>query len=68
MLFPSGGTVLAQTLVSIPNVLAEHSISVLIRGEEKVAVFEKMGVKPILFNTLDETEILRKLASEHLKI
>jgi hypothetical protein len=62
---PSGGTVLAQILASIPNVLAEHSISVLIRGEEKVAVFEKMGVKPILFNSLDETDFLRKLASEY---
>ncbi|KAF8850555.1 NAD(P)-binding protein [Acephala macrosclerotiorum] len=60
-----GGAVLAQILESTPDVLAKHQISVLIRGKEKVAVFEKMGVKPILFNSLDETEFLRKLASEY---
>ncbi|KAK6614274.1 hypothetical protein H4I96_00595 [Botrytis cinerea] len=60
-----GGSILTQTLLSIPNVLAKHSISVLIRGEEKVPVFEKMGVKPILFNSLEETEFLRKIASGH---
>lgn len=56
---------MTQTLLSIPNVLAKHSVSVLIRGEEKVPVFEKMGVKPILFNSLEETEFLRKIASGH---
>ncbi|CCD45558.1 putative nad dependent epimerase dehydratase family protein [Botrytis cinerea BcDW1] len=60
-----GGSILTQTLLSIPNVLAKHSVSVLIRGEEKVPVFEKMGVKPILFNSLEETEFLRKIASGH---
>lgn len=45
--------------------LSKHSLSVLVRGEDKVAVFEKMGVKAILFNSLEETELLQKLASEH---
>ncbi|CZR69193.1 related to NAD dependent epimerase/dehydratase family protein [Phialocephala subalpina] len=58
-----GGAVLAQILESIPDVLAQHSISVLIRGQEKIAVYEKMGVKPILFKSLDETDFLQKLAS-----
>lgn len=35
------------------------------RGEEKAEALRKLGVNILLFNTLDETEILAEAASEH---
>lgn len=37
----------------------------LIRGAEKAQTFKDLGVTPILFQSLDESELLRKVASEH---
>lgn len=51
-------------LISGPTQLA-ISISVLIRGEDKVKVFEDLGVQTFLFNSLDELEMLQKAASVH---
>ncbi|KAL5318042.1 hypothetical protein ACEPPN_015146 [Leptodophora sp. 'Broadleaf-Isolate-01'] len=47
------------------GIVPTHTISVLIRGEEKVPTFKALGVTPILFQSLDESELLRKIASEH---
>lgn len=63
--YNSGGSVLSELLQPETNILPKHSISVLIRGEEKVDVFKNLGVTPILFNSLDETDLLRTIASEH---
>ncbi|KAG9229448.1 hypothetical protein BJ875DRAFT_410865 [Amylocarpus encephaloides] len=60
-----GGSVLSEILVSNPGILSKHSISVLVRGEDKAKVYETKGLRPILFNSLDELELLRQVASEH---
>lgn len=41
------------------------AISVLIRGQERIKSYETKGVQPIIFNSLDETALLQKVASEH---
>jgi hypothetical protein len=38
---------------------------VVLRGEEKAKTFDKLGIKTILFNSLDDTELLQRAASEH---
>ncbi|PVH67617.1 NAD(P)-binding protein [Cadophora sp. DSE1049] len=60
-----GGSILSLLLKPSSGIAPSHSISVLIRGEEKVPTFKDLGVTPILFQSLDESELLRKVASEH---
>jgi len=40
-------------------------IDVLIRGEDKVSLFENLGVKAITFQSLDETDFIRKVSSNY---
>ncbi|KAH7408891.1 hypothetical protein BKA64DRAFT_383831 [Cadophora sp. MPI-SDFR-AT-0126] len=60
-----GGSILSLLLKPESGIVPAHSISVLIRGEEKAQTFKDLGVTPILFKSLDESELLRKVASEH---
>lgn len=60
-----GGSVLSQILESVKDVPSKHPVSVLIRRREKAALFEKMGLNPIFFESLDESGLLRQVASEH---
>jgi len=60
----SGGSILAQLLESKFD-LSKYPISVLVRGEDKAQVLLDKGVTPILFNSLDESDVLQKAASEH---
>ena len=61
----SGGTVLNTLLKSNHNSLQNLEISVLVRGEEKEKVLAGLGVKPIYFNSLDDSDIITKAASEN---
>jgi hypothetical protein len=36
-----------------------------VRGEEKAKALAKLGVNTLLFNGLDETEVLAEAASKH---
>ena len=63
--FFSGSSVLTQLLRSSDQAIKSSQISVLIRGAEKAKAFSDAGVNPILFNSLDESEVLEKVASEH---
>ncbi|KAG4433790.1 hypothetical protein IFR05_010729 [Cadophora sp. M221] len=60
-----GGSILSVLLKPSSGIVPTHVISVLVRGEEKVPIFKALGVTPILFQSLDDSELLRKIASEH---
>lgn len=61
----SGGTVLAQLLKSTFSNVQALSVSALVRHQDQADLLAQKGVIPILFESLDETDVLRKLASEH---
>lgn len=58
-----GGSVLSNLLES--DKISNSSISVIVRGEDKAKVFEALGVNTITFNSLDEIELLQRVAQEH---
>ncbi|KAH8763949.1 hypothetical protein F5882DRAFT_383431 [Hyaloscypha sp. PMI_1271] len=60
-----GGSVLSTLLDSRQLSKPEISISVLLRGEEKAKLYEAKGLKTFLFNSLDETGLLREVARQH---
>ncbi|EXJ72304.1 uncharacterized protein A1O5_04808 [Cladophialophora psammophila CBS 110553] len=60
-----GGEVLAALLASKSSAVQAATISCMVRGEEKAEALKKLGVTPLLFNSLDETEILAEAASNH---
>jgi uncharacterized protein YbjT (DUF2867 family) len=59
----SGGSVLSTLLES--NNVPDSSISVIVRGEDKAKAFRELGVNVILFNSLDDIELLQRVAGEH---
>ncbi|CAP93764.1 hypothetical protein NUH16_004210 [Penicillium rubens] len=60
--FTSGGSILAELLRSPASKL---SISALIRRSEQAAKLDSLGVKPILFDGLDDLEACINAASQH---
>ena len=42
-----------------------HPISVLVRDEEKAKALQAQGVKTVLFNDLDDSALLQRIAGEH---
>ncbi|KXH43254.1 NAD dependent epimerase/dehydratase [Colletotrichum nymphaeae SA-01] len=60
-----GGTVLVQLLKSTFSNVQALSVSALVRHQDQADLLAQKGVIPILFESLDETDLLRKLASEH---
>ncbi|KAJ5999777.1 hypothetical protein N7481_000186 [Penicillium waksmanii] len=60
-----GGAVLNALLASNFGALKASRITCLVRGAEKAQSLEKLGVKTISFNSLDETEILSEVAREN---
>lgn len=61
----SGGAILAALLSSEYGLVKKCTISCLVRGEDKARILASQGVRPILFNSLDETDVLARVASEH---
>ncbi|KAF5489037.1 Uncharacterized protein CGCS363_v012707 [Colletotrichum siamense] len=60
-----GGTVLHQLLNSTYPEIKSLSITVLVRKQEQVDLLKQKGINAVLFNGLDDSEQLRKAASEH---
>ncbi|KAH6708794.1 hypothetical protein BKA61DRAFT_614899 [Leptodontidium sp. MPI-SDFR-AT-0119] len=60
-----GGAILAALLSSEYGLVKKCTISCLVRGEDKARILASQGVRPILFNSLDETDVLARVASEH---
>ncbi|KAJ5613271.1 hypothetical protein N7510_006465 [Penicillium lagena] len=60
-----GGAVLNALLSSEYDALKVSTITCLVRGTEKAKSLEKLGVKTLQFQSLDETEVLAKAASEN---
>jgi nucleoside-diphosphate-sugar epimerase len=60
-----GGAVLTTLLNTTRDNLKEVQIAALVRGEDQARVLESKGVKPIVFKSLDETELLTTVASEY---
>jgi len=61
-LSPSGGTVLSTLLES--KTIPSQSITVIFRGKDKAQTLKALGVQVILFDSLDDSDILRRAASE----
>jgi hypothetical protein len=59
----SGGSVLTALLQA--GVTPKHTISVLVRGEDRAKILADKGVEPILFQELDEIDVLERVASQH---
>ncbi|KAH7305157.1 hypothetical protein BKA65DRAFT_486090 [Rhexocercosporidium sp. MPI-PUGE-AT-0058] len=59
------GSILPVLLKPSSGILPANTSSVLVRSDEKAAKFKASGVTPILFQSLDESDLLRKIASEH---
>ncbi|KAL8922740.1 MAG: hypothetical protein Q9172_003455 [Xanthocarpia lactea] len=60
-----GGTILS-TLLNSKNDLLEHcNLSLLVRGNDKARVFEAEGLKTVLFNDLDDTQEIERIASNY---
>ncbi|KAF5865541.1 hypothetical protein ETB97_003385 [Aspergillus alliaceus] len=60
-----GGSVLTALKESPSQEVQNTQIDVLIRGAERGPQFQELGVGVILFDSLDETEFIRKLAREY---
>ncbi|KAL7904488.1 NAD dependent epimerase/dehydratase family protein [Trichoderma velutinum] len=58
-----GGSVLSSLLSSDLPLLKGSAISVLVRHEDQAEALAKVGVIPVLFNGLDDLEMMRKIAS-----
>ena len=56
---------LTTLLASTNPQIKEASISALVRKQDQANLLKERGVNPILFNSLDESDVLRKVASEH---
>ncbi|KAL2822452.1 hypothetical protein BJX63DRAFT_427021 [Aspergillus granulosus] len=60
-----GGSVLDRVLKSADAKIKSAAYTVLVRKEEQAAKITKLGVTPVLFNGLDEFDLLRQQAAEH---
>ncbi|KAJ5301291.1 hypothetical protein N7508_006154 [Penicillium antarcticum] len=60
-----GGSVLATLKKSEHENIQNAQIDVLIRGEGRRALFDPFGVQVIPFQSLDETDFIRKLSSDY---
>ncbi|KAF8157248.1 hypothetical protein B0H34DRAFT_493076 [Crassisporium funariophilum] len=60
-----GGAVLTTILKSNKDSLQNLEISVLVRGEQRARSLSESGVRPILFENLDQSDVLQQAASEH---
>ncbi|KAI1170715.1 NAD dependent epimerase/dehydratase family protein [Nemania sp. FL0916] len=60
-----GGAVLNALMSSEYGALKNATITCVVRGAEKAKALEKLGVKVLQFQSLDETEILAQAASEN---
>lgn len=61
----SGGTILS-TLLNTENGLLEHcNLSLLVRGQDKARVFDAKGLKTVLFDDLENTQEIERIASNY---
>lgn len=63
-----GGTVLQRLVHSNHPLLTKHTISVLVRGPDRAAKLQQAygdRVSPILYQTLDDLDLITKVASQH---
>ncbi|KAE9580179.1 hypotheticall protein [Colletotrichum fructicola] len=60
-----GGTVLTQLLNSTVPGIISLSFSALIRHQSQADILAEKGIQSIIFNGLDDTEIIRQAAADH---
>ncbi|KAK9249808.1 hypothetical protein V1507DRAFT_89187, partial [Lipomyces tetrasporus] len=60
-----GGSVLAQLLSSTHSSIRELNITAIVRRQEQADILAKNGINAELFNGLDDTEQLRRIASKY---
>jgi hypothetical protein len=61
----SGAAILDALLSSEGGIFDKSNISCLVRGERSAQSLAGKGVNIILFNSLDETDVLARAASQH---
>ncbi|KAH7236401.1 hypothetical protein BKA59DRAFT_426846 [Fusarium tricinctum] len=60
-----GGSVLNTIITSSHPSIKNIQITALVRREEQVKTLADLNITPVLFSSLDDTELLEQLASEH---
>ncbi|KAK5989348.1 Oxidase ucsJ-like protein [Cladobotryum mycophilum] len=60
-----GGTVLTRFVSSVFPSIKNLSYTVLVRQPEQAEYYKSQGITPILFENLDQLDLLKKAASEH---
>lgn len=60
----SGGTILSAILGTEKSWRQEFEISALVRTEQQATKLSQIGVHPVLFESFDETEKLRRIAED----
>lgn len=60
----SGGTILSAILGTEKSWRQEFEISALVRTEQQATKLSQMGIHPVMFESFDETEKLRRIAEE----
>ncbi|OLN86540.1 hypothetical protein CCHL11_08503 [Colletotrichum chlorophyti] len=61
----SGGTVLTRLLDSSVPEIKDLSITALVRKQDQADLLKEKGVNTVLFQDLNDSEFLQKVASEH---
>lgn len=59
----SGGTLLSTLLDSKTDLLEHCNLTLLVRGEDKARVFDGKGLRTILFDDLEDTTEIQRIAS-----
>ncbi|KAL8898776.1 MAG: hypothetical protein Q9192_001909 [Flavoplaca navasiana] len=59
----SGGTILSTLLDSNTDLLEHCNLTLLVRGEDKARVFDGKGLKTVLFDDLENTTEVERIAS-----
>jgi hypothetical protein len=61
----SGGTVLSTLLRDKDSTFKDIQFYALVRKQEHADAVKKLGVEPVLFNGLEDTEQIRKISADY---
>jgi hypothetical protein len=61
----SGGSVLSSILSAKDSTFKDVKFYALVRKQEHADAVKKLGVEPVLFNGLQDTEQIRKISADY---
>ncbi|PYI32478.1 NAD dependent epimerase/dehydratase family protein [Aspergillus indologenus CBS 114.80] len=59
-----GGTILSSILQTQEQWTKQLEIAALVRSESQASTVQKLGVKPVMFSSFDETDVLENIAQD----